>query len=139
MLVKHGIYDMNEGFIAIKQTMPSGKQVTFKPAFTLMLTQHLHHSAFRPEVFIVHLNRSIPLAVGQCKYRIKPVRRGFIWPEDPEITFLLIQFDYIPQEASGDERITFAIVPGGLLQWFHSLENQVGADRVTDCHHLHAD
>jgi len=42
VLIEHRIDDVNERFIAIEETMPSGQEISLEPTLALVLAQHLH-------------------------------------------------------------------------------------------------
>lgn len=53
MLVEHRIDDVNEGFIAGKQAVSPGQQVTLQPALAGMFTQDFHYPSIRCQVLIL--------------------------------------------------------------------------------------
>ncbi len=59
---------MNKCLIAVEQPVTSGEQVTFQPAFALMLAQHLHHASLGSEKLIIGHGRGIPLPFGHFKH-----------------------------------------------------------------------
>src|SRR5207244_8398708 len=52
VLVEHRIDDMNERFVAGKQTMPPGEQIPFEPSLAHVLAENLHHTAVRGNVIV---------------------------------------------------------------------------------------
>ncbi len=60
MLVEHGVDDVDEGFVAGEQAVPTGEQVTLEPAFTQVLAQHFHHPAIGAQVDIDGLDGRHP-------------------------------------------------------------------------------
>ena len=77
VLVEHRIHDMNERLVAIEKSMPSGKQITFEPAFALMFAQHLHHASGGRKKFVVRHGRGVPLPVGGFKDGFQTDWRAF--------------------------------------------------------------
>ena len=47
MLVEHRVDDVNECFVAGKETVASSQQISFEPTLTHVLAQHFHHAAIR--------------------------------------------------------------------------------------------
>ena len=53
VLVEHRIDDVDEGLVTIEEAVSPGEQVSFEPAFTLMLAQHrVDHAAAGGQVFV---------------------------------------------------------------------------------------
>src|SRR5579859_104032 len=85
MLVEHGIHDMNEGLVAIEETVSAGQQVALEPAFALMFAQDFHHTAGAGEVLIAIYGGGLPLPVRGLEYRFQAVRDRFVRSKNPEI------------------------------------------------------
>src|SRR5664279_4739329 len=98
MLVEHRIDDVYERLVAIEQSVPTCEQVTFEPAFALMLAQHLHHPAIQSEKFIVILRACVPLPVGHLKHGAQAVRKCFVGAENSKIALLPVELGYIAKE-----------------------------------------
>jgi hypothetical protein len=45
ILIYHRVDDLDEWFVAVEKTMPSGENITLEPAFTGVLAGHFHHTA----------------------------------------------------------------------------------------------
>ena len=47
VLIKHRVDDVDEGLIAVDQSMPAAQDVTLQPSLHGVLAEHFHHSAVR--------------------------------------------------------------------------------------------
>ena len=86
--------------------MPSGQQISFKPALALVLAEHrVQHPPGWREKFVIFDFPGVPLAVGDFKDRAQKIRERLVGAEDTEITLILIQVRHVTQELTQDERI----------------------------------
>src|SRR5438034_8881068 len=85
VLVEHRIDDMDEGFIAIEQSMSSGEEVALEPTLALVLAQHFHYPPGLRQIFVARKRRGVPLAAGRFEDRFQSVRNGLVGTEDAEI------------------------------------------------------
>ncbi len=85
VLVEHRIHDVDEGFVAGEQAVPSGQQIALEPALAKMLAQDFHHPAILGQMDVVGLDTLHPDPLGDVEHRIEPVRRGFVGAHDAEI------------------------------------------------------
>ena len=88
MLIEHGIDDVDERLVAIEKTMPAGEQISFQPAFALVLAQHFHHLAGARQILIVDFSGRLPLPIRALEHRFETVGDRFIRPEDAEVALL---------------------------------------------------
>src|SRR5208283_3776640 len=99
VLAEHRIDNADEGFIAVKQSVPSGEQITLQPTLALVLTEHrVKHASGGCEKFIILYRPGVPLAIGYFEDRAQEIRERFIGTEDPEIALILIELDHVTQE-----------------------------------------
>ena len=87
MLVDHRVDDVDEGFIAVEQAVPSREQVSLQPALALVLRQHFDDTAGAGEM-LVHLRPEefgVPLLVGGVEDGLQAIGRGLVGPEYPDI------------------------------------------------------
>src|SRR5665647_456015 len=98
MLIEHRIDNMNKCFVACKQPVSSGKQVSFEPAFALMFAQYFHCPSLGCEKFVIILCLSFPLPVGQLKNGVQTIGKDFVGAENPEIILVLVKFYHIAKE-----------------------------------------
>ncbi len=106
MLAEHRVDDANEGFITVKQPVPSGQKISFQPTLALVLAEHrVQHAAGGREEFVILYFPGIPLTVGDLKNRAQEIRDCLIGTEDSEITLILIQLGHIAQERTQHLRI----------------------------------
>ena len=96
---------MNERLVAIKQPVPARKQVSFEPAFTLMLAQHLHHLAIAREELIALERPRLPLPVRDFKNDVQPVGKGLVRTEYPEIPVFTVETGDIAEKFSEHVRV----------------------------------
>ena len=89
MLVEHRIDEMDEGFVAGKQSMPSGQQIAFQPALAGMLGKNFHHPAVRGKMVVVIAGFEHPGSGGSFQYRAKSVGGRLVGAEQPEIVDVL--------------------------------------------------
>ena len=75
---------MDEGFVAVEQTMASGEKVSLEPPLALVLRQHFDHLALWGEVVIGVEALRLPLAVGCFEDGLQTIGGGLIGAEDPE-------------------------------------------------------
>src|SRR5258706_4657598 len=80
--------------------MAAGEQVTFEPAFALMLAQHLHHPAIGGDVIIAGNNFRSRSAVRYAEQIAPTIRRGFVRAEDAKI--IEVEFDHVADEFALD-------------------------------------
>src|SRR5439155_15370605 len=90
----------NEGFIAVEYAMATGEQISFEPAFALMLAEHFHDSPLAGEEFITREQFRLPLSIGRFEDRRQAIGDGLVRAEDAEIALFLIELDHIAQEAT---------------------------------------
>src|SRR5450830_941819 len=128
MLVEHRVDDMNERLVAVEDPMPPSEQVALKPAFTLMLAQHLHDPAIQGEEFIGAFSLCIPLSVGYLKNGVQAVRKRFVWTEDSEIALFPIEFNNVTQEYTEFVRVGRRHRPG--CRHIHCIAPEVWHDQV---------
>ena len=106
MLAEHRVDNANEGFIAVEKAVPSSEQITFEPAFALVLAEHrIEYASGGREEFIVVFFAGVPLAVGDFEDRAQKIRERFIGTEDAEIPLFLIQLGDIAQKPAQHQRI----------------------------------
>ena len=106
VLVEHRVNDVDERLVAVEQSMPAGEQITFEPAFALMLTQHFHDATVQGEELIVVLLSCIPLPVGHLKHRTQAIGERFVRAEDSEIALLPVELGDIAQEHAEFMRVS---------------------------------
>src|SRR5580658_9393262 len=89
--------------------MPAGEQVTLKPAFALVLTEHLNDAPLRRKKFVVGEGRGFPLTLGGFKHSSETVGDGFVRAKDSEVSLLSVQLDHVAQERPKNVRIADAL------------------------------
>src|ERR1039458_1042944 len=81
--------------------MPPGEQITFEPAFALMLAEHrIQHATIAREKFVVWQRRGVPLALGHLKKRFEAVGESFGRAEDALSPLLTVQFRHPARECT---------------------------------------
>ena len=65
--------------------MPASKQITFEPAFTLMLTQHFHNTAIGCNIFVDLNDFSCRATICYPEHISPSVRSSFVRTEDTEV------------------------------------------------------
>ena len=74
MLSCHGINDTDKCLIACEETMTSGKQITFQPSLTHMLTKHtVHNTSISGQTIIIVNQLCVPVTVLSLEYTIQTV------------------------------------------------------------------
>src|ERR1017187_7151530 len=92
--------------------MPPGEQITFEPAFALMLAEHrIQHATIAREKFVVWQRRGVPLALGHLKKSFEAVGESFVRAEDAKVPLLTVQFRHIAQEWTEHMHIANAARP----------------------------
>src|ERR1035438_3543208 len=92
--------------------MPPGEQITFEPAFALVLAEHrIQHATIAREKFVVWQRRGVPLALGHLKKRFEAVGESFVRAEDAKVPLLTVQFRHIAQEWTEHMHIANAARP----------------------------
>ena len=99
-------------FVAVEQAVPAGEQIAFKPAFALMLAQHLHDPAIAGEKFVVGLGPCVPLPIGDLEHGVQAVGQRLVGAKDTEIALGAIEFDHIAQEDAKLVRVGCGHGPG---------------------------
>src|SRR5262249_49051441 len=84
VLIKHGIDNVNERFVAGEKSVPAGEEVTFEPTLTLVFAQHFHHSAVRRHVLIGRKNFRSRTSIGDLEDGVPSIGRGFVRAEHTE-------------------------------------------------------
>jgi len=106
MLTEHRIDDADEGLVAIEQSVPPGEQIPFQPSLALVLAEHRVQNPTGGREKLVLVGRtSIPLPVGNFKYRTQEIRERLIRTEEAEIARVLIKLDHIAQELAKHQGI----------------------------------
>ena len=86
VLVEHRIDDVDEGFVAVEQAVPTGQQIALEPALAGMLAEDLHHPPVRARDDRHQVDGlGVPGAVGRLEQRLQPVRGGLVRAEHAEI------------------------------------------------------
>ena len=87
VLIEHRVDDVDEGLVAVEQSVSAGQQVTLQPTLALVFGEHLDHPAGPSQVFVDLGTEElrVPLLVGRFEDRLQSVRRGLVRPEDPEV------------------------------------------------------
>ena len=80
--------------------MPARQQVTFKPAFALMLAQHLHHAAIGCDVIVPGNNCCGRTTIGNFEHRTPAVGGRLVRTEDAEV--FRIHFRHVADELALD-------------------------------------
>jgi len=76
MLAEHRIDDANEGFIAVEQPVPPGRQISSQPTLALVLAEHrVQYASGRREEFIVIYFSGVPLTIGDLENRAQEIRQ----------------------------------------------------------------
>ena len=89
---------MDEGLVAVEESVPAGQQIAFEPAFALVLAEHLHDPAGRGEVLVVGNGGGIPLPLGHFEQGFEPVGNRLVGPEDAEVALRLVELGHVTQE-----------------------------------------
>ena len=122
MLVEHRIHDVNEGLVAGKKSVPSGKQIAFQPALAHVLAEHFHHTACDGEVLVRWQQRFHRYFVGRFVQGVEAVGSGFIGTENTEIFSVVVQAHHVAQEFSEFTR-GFRIGRAG-LHYLHAVSRE---------------
>src|SRR5829696_1966027 len=69
-----------------------------------MLAKDFHDATVRRLVFIDWRCLGDPDAIGNFKQSIKPVRRRLVWSNNPEVTFIQVEFHNVSQKAPENAR-----------------------------------
>src|SRR5208337_3706328 len=101
-------HNVDEGFVAVEESMPPGEQVALEPALALMFTQHFHHAPGGRKKFVVRHGGGVPLAFGYFKEGFQAVGERLVRAEDPKVSLLLVQLGHITQERSEHTRVADA-------------------------------
>ena len=112
MLVEHRINNVDECLVAIEKAVSSGQQITFQPAFTLMLAQHFHDPSRRRQPLIIGLRGGIPLALGHVEQCFKSIRQRLVRAEDAEIPGRHVANRHVAQKRSHDMGVANAARAG---------------------------
>ena len=91
---------MDKGFIAVEETVTSGKEITFEPALAHVLAQHFHHATVRGEVDIHWFNGRHPLFSSGLINCLETIRSGLVRPYQTEVSFLGILPDDIAEKSA---------------------------------------
>lgn len=92
VLVNHGVDDVDEWLVAVKQTMATRKNVAFQPTLTSVLTEHLHHTTVHDEissVLVLVKVLSHPDLLACLVDLAKFVRLCLIWAKNTEVCHVL--------------------------------------------------
>jgi hypothetical protein len=98
VLIEHGIHDVDEGLIAVEETVSTGEQITFEPALTLMLAEHLHDATVPGQELIGFEGLGLPLAMGDFEQGTEAIGEGDVGTEDAEVAMGLVEFDDVAEE-----------------------------------------
>src|SRR5215510_12187923 len=88
MLIEHRVHDVDEGLIAVDQSMPAAQNVTLKPPLHRVLAEHLHNSTVRCKLSPVSILREVlaePDLLTNFIDRVELVGLCLVWPKDPEV------------------------------------------------------
>src|SRR5438874_160739 len=85
VLIKHRIYDVDEGLVGREKTVPSGEEIAFEPALTGMLAENFHDPPFRRQMIIAGKRVRHPSALRDFEKGAEPVRGGLIRTKDAEV------------------------------------------------------
>src|SRR5207248_1772198 len=72
VLVEHRVNDVDEGLVAVEQTVASGQQVALQPALAQVLAQDLHDAAVGREMVVSGQARGLPRASAASSSRGAP-------------------------------------------------------------------
>jgi len=126
MLVDHGVDDVNEGLVAVEETVATRENVAFQPTFAGMLTEHLHNTTFHSQVSSILILLKVlahPDLLACLVDLAKLVGLCLIRTEDAEIGHIVC--DDVPKEFghvghAGKIRDTWVdICEGVLLEVWH--------------------
>ena len=88
VLIEHRVDDVDEGLIAVDQSMPAAQNVTLEPSFHRVLAEHLHNSTVRCKLPAVSIFRKVlaePDLLTNFIDGLELVGLCLVWPEDPEV------------------------------------------------------
>ena len=92
MLCCHRIYNTDKCFVRSKETMTSGKKISFQPCFTHMLRKHtIHDTSIQCKVVIITVHICIPRTILNFECMIQTVRHRFVRSENTEVFIFFIQ------------------------------------------------
>ena len=113
VLVEHRIDDVDEGFVAVEQSVPPGQQIALQPAFALVLAEHLHDpAAGRQELVVRHVAASHWRLVTS-NTASRPLDSVSSGPKMRKLRCAALSFDHVAQEPSEHVRIADAARPRG--------------------------
>ena len=85
VLVEHGVDDVDEGFVAGKESVAAGEQVAFEPALAHVLAENFQDAAVGRDVIVGGNDDRVGLAIGEFEQRVQAIGAGFIRTEHQEI------------------------------------------------------
>src|SRR5207247_9577353 len=85
VLIKHRIYDVDEGLVGREKTVPSGEEIAFEPALTGMLAENFHEPPFRRQMIIAGKRVRHPSVLRDFNKDAKPVRCGLITLDEASV------------------------------------------------------
>ena len=106
MLAEHRIDDSDESLVAVEESVTTGQQIAFEPAFALVLAQHrVEHSPLRRKELVVAELPPVPLTVSHFEDCLQEIRYGLIRSEEAEVPLVLVQLGDVAQERAQHQRV----------------------------------
>ena len=125
MLVKHRIDDVDEGLVAVEETVAPREKITFEPALALMLAEHFDHAARGSQMIVGFDDLSLPLLIGRVEDGGESIGSRLVGSEDTEVLLVVVLLDHIAEK--------FAKGPGVLRRnrsWRRDVDRVVGKARA---------